>query len=171
MLTSCRETLPSLLQSIQLYATQHCDPPPPPPFLHSPSLCLSLCVYVLRVCACVILSVAQQENNPGSSRDLSIDPKELADAISPRTKMILINTPHNPTGKVSYIMSANSTTELGLSCCNFVMMSLIEHVDLSLLTRTCMYRPKVQGWQVLHYIMFTSMAHSCHPTYVLRLPI
>ena len=145
MLTSCRETLPSLLQSTVIL----------PPFLHSPSLCLSLCVYVLRVCACVILSIAQQENNPGSSRDLSIDPKELADAISPRTKMILINTPHNPTGKVSYIMSANSPAEMGLSCCNLVMMSLIEHVDLSLLTRTCMYRPKVQGWQVLHYIMFT----------------
>jgi N-succinyldiaminopimelate aminotransferase len=28
------------------------------------------------------------------------DPDELAAAVSPRTKMILLNTPHNPTGKV-----------------------------------------------------------------------
>jgi aspartate/methionine/tyrosine aminotransferase len=30
----------------------------------------------------------------------SINPDELAAAFSPRTKFILINTPHNPTGKV-----------------------------------------------------------------------
>lgn len=72
-------------------------------------------MYVLCVCVCVILSVAQQENNPGSSRDLSIDPKELAAAITPRTKMILINTPHNPTGKVNHTMgAASSPAELGL---------------------------------------------------------
>jgi kynurenine--oxoglutarate transaminase/cysteine-S-conjugate beta-lyase/glutamine--phenylpyruvate transaminase len=37
---------------------------------------------------------------PGSSKDLAIDPKELSDAITPKTKMIIINTPHNPSGKV-----------------------------------------------------------------------
>jgi len=30
----------------------------------------------------------------------SFDPADLADAISPRTRAILLNTPHNPTGKV-----------------------------------------------------------------------
>ena len=32
--------------------------------------------------------------------DWSFDPAELAAAIGPRTRMILLNTPHNPTGKV-----------------------------------------------------------------------
>lgn len=32
--------------------------------------------------------------------DWMFDPDELAHAFSPRTKLILINTPHNPTGKV-----------------------------------------------------------------------
>ncbi len=32
--------------------------------------------------------------------DYSFDPAELAAAVGPRTKMILLNTPHNPTGKV-----------------------------------------------------------------------
>ena len=33
--------------------------------------------------------------------DFSFDPAELARAITPRTRAILVNTPHNPTGKVS----------------------------------------------------------------------
>ena len=32
--------------------------------------------------------------------DWSFDPDELAAAFSPRTRLILLNTPHNPTGKV-----------------------------------------------------------------------
>lgn len=32
--------------------------------------------------------------------DFSIDPQELAAAITPRTKLIIINNPHNPSGKV-----------------------------------------------------------------------
>jgi N-succinyldiaminopimelate aminotransferase len=32
--------------------------------------------------------------------DWQYDPEELAAAVGPRTKMILLNTPHNPTGKV-----------------------------------------------------------------------
>jgi N-succinyldiaminopimelate aminotransferase len=32
--------------------------------------------------------------------DWHFDPDELAAAVSPRTKLILLNTPHNPTGKV-----------------------------------------------------------------------
>ena len=34
------------------------------------------------------------------SPDFSYDPRELERAISPRTRAILLNTPHNPTGKV-----------------------------------------------------------------------
>ncbi len=32
--------------------------------------------------------------------DWSFDPEDLAIAISPRTRLLLLNTPHNPTGKV-----------------------------------------------------------------------
>jgi len=35
-----------------------------------------------------------------SSNDWTIDLKELRQAITPRTKMIIVNTPHNPVGKV-----------------------------------------------------------------------
>jgi N-succinyldiaminopimelate aminotransferase len=32
--------------------------------------------------------------------DWSFDPAELSDAVSPRTRLIVVNSPHNPTGKV-----------------------------------------------------------------------
>ncbi len=35
-----------------------------------------------------------------NAADLSFEPSELAAAISPNTRAILLNTPHNPTGKV-----------------------------------------------------------------------
>jgi N-succinyldiaminopimelate aminotransferase len=34
------------------------------------------------------------------SPDFSFDPEELRAAVTPRTRAILVNTPHNPTGKV-----------------------------------------------------------------------
>jgi len=37
---------------------------------------------------------------PGESGRYEFDPDELRAAISPRTKLLLLNTPHNPTGKV-----------------------------------------------------------------------
>ncbi len=37
---------------------------------------------------------------PGEDGTYGFDPDELRSAITPRTKMILLNTPHNPTGKV-----------------------------------------------------------------------
>ncbi len=37
---------------------------------------------------------------PGADGRYVFDPDELAAAVSSRTKMILLNTPHNPTGKV-----------------------------------------------------------------------
>jgi aspartate/methionine/tyrosine aminotransferase len=38
--------------------------------------------------------------NRSSGPEWSFDPAELAAAFGPRTRMILLNTPHNPTGKV-----------------------------------------------------------------------
>src|SRR3954470_17856372 len=37
---------------------------------------------------------------PGDDGPWSFDPDELRAAVTPRTKMLLLNTPHNPTGKV-----------------------------------------------------------------------
>jgi N-succinyldiaminopimelate aminotransferase len=37
---------------------------------------------------------------PGDDGPWSFDPDEVRAAVTPRTKMLLLNTPHNPTGKV-----------------------------------------------------------------------
>ena len=37
---------------------------------------------------------------PDGDRRYGFDPDELRAAVSPRTRLILLNTPHNPTGKV-----------------------------------------------------------------------
>ncbi|MGH9271680.1 MAG: aminotransferase class I/II-fold pyridoxal phosphate-dependent enzyme, partial [Ilumatobacteraceae bacterium] len=52
--------------------------------------------------ACIALAGARAVSvalRPSGGR-YSFDPDELAAAVSPRTKLILLNTPHNPTGKV-----------------------------------------------------------------------
>lgn len=36
-----------------------------------------------------------------SSSDWTLDPKELASKFNSKTKAIILNTPHNPIGKVS----------------------------------------------------------------------
>jgi N-succinyldiaminopimelate aminotransferase len=37
---------------------------------------------------------------PGADRRYYVDPDELAAAFGPRTRLVLLNSPHNPTGKV-----------------------------------------------------------------------
>jgi aspartate/methionine/tyrosine aminotransferase len=48
--------------------------------------------------------------------DWSYDPAELRAAFSPRTKGIIVNTPHNPTGKV---FTRAELTEIGVLCQEF----------------------------------------------------
>jgi N-succinyldiaminopimelate aminotransferase len=50
--------------------------------------------------ACVALAGATRRVVPLHAPDWSFDPDELAAAITPRTRLILLNSPHNPTGKV-----------------------------------------------------------------------
>ena len=53
--------------------------------------------------ACIALAGARAIPvllQPGSDHRYHYDPAELRAAITPRTRMILLNTPHNPTGKV-----------------------------------------------------------------------
>ena len=53
--------------------------------------------------ACIALAGARPIPvllQPGGDHRYHFDPDELRAAITPRTRMILLNTPHNPTGKV-----------------------------------------------------------------------
>ena len=53
--------------------------------------------------ACIALAGARAVPvllQPGDDGRYHYDPAELRAAVSPRTKLILLNTPHNPTGKV-----------------------------------------------------------------------
>ena len=48
----------------------------------------------------LLLPGPQQVEHATSSKDWALDPAELSSAFSPRTKMIIINNPNNPLGKV-----------------------------------------------------------------------
>jgi len=50
--------------------------------------------------ACIAMSGATRRVVTLRSPDYAFDPDELRAAITPKTKLILLNTPHNPTGKV-----------------------------------------------------------------------
>jgi N-succinyldiaminopimelate aminotransferase len=50
--------------------------------------------------ACVAMSGARFVPVTLRAPDFGIDPDELRDAITPQTKMIILNSPHNPTGTV-----------------------------------------------------------------------
>ena len=50
--------------------------------------------------ACIALAGARRRPVTLRPPDYAIDPEALAAAFSPRTRLVLVNTPHNPTGKV-----------------------------------------------------------------------
>jgi N-succinyldiaminopimelate aminotransferase len=50
--------------------------------------------------ACIALADAERRPVTLRPPDYAIDPDELAEAFSPRTRLVLLNSPHNPTGKV-----------------------------------------------------------------------
>ena len=50
--------------------------------------------------ACIALADAQRRPVTLRPPDYAIDPDALAAAFSPRTRLVLLNSPHNPTGKV-----------------------------------------------------------------------
>jgi aspartate/methionine/tyrosine aminotransferase len=57
--------------------------------------------------------------------DFSIDPKELESAFGPRTKAIIINTPHNPTGKVFTLAELEMIAEL---CRRFDTLAITDEI-------------------------------------------
>jgi N-succinyldiaminopimelate aminotransferase len=50
--------------------------------------------------ACIAMAGAQRRVVTLRAPDYAFDPTELRAAITPRTKLLLLNSPHNPTGKV-----------------------------------------------------------------------
>lgn len=56
-----------------------------------------------------------------------IDPERLADAITPRTKMLILNTPHNPTGAVQPAAVIEAIAKLALEHGFFVFSDEIYH--------------------------------------------
>ncbi|MEO1336333.1 MAG: aminotransferase class I/II-fold pyridoxal phosphate-dependent enzyme, partial [Myxococcota bacterium] len=50
--------------------------------------------------ACIAMAQAQARYVPLRFPDFALDVDRLKDAITDKTKLILVNTPHNPTGKV-----------------------------------------------------------------------
>jgi N-succinyldiaminopimelate aminotransferase len=50
--------------------------------------------------ACIALADAQRRPVTLRPPDYAVDPDALAAAFSPRTRLVLLNSPHNPTGKV-----------------------------------------------------------------------
>jgi aspartate/methionine/tyrosine aminotransferase len=57
--------------------------------------------------------------------DYSIDPAELKAAFSPHTKAIIVNTPHNPTGKI--FTRAELETIAGL-CCRYDTLAITDEI-------------------------------------------
>jgi N-succinyldiaminopimelate aminotransferase len=57
--------------------------------------------------------------------DWSFDPAELAAAIGPRTRMLLLNSPHNPTGKVFSLEELELMAEL---CCAHDILAVTDEV-------------------------------------------
>jgi N-succinyldiaminopimelate aminotransferase len=53
------------------------------------------------------------------------DPDELRQACSPRTRAIILNTPHNPTGKV---FTRNELTSVAELCCEFDVVAITDEV-------------------------------------------
>jgi hypothetical protein len=49
------------------------------------------------------------DDTPPTSADFTFDPEELEAAFTKRTKMLVFNSPHNPTGKV-IILNLNFAT-------------------------------------------------------------
>jgi N-succinyldiaminopimelate aminotransferase len=63
--------------------------------------------------AAIALAGAQRRAVPLEPPDWSFDPERLAAAVTPRTRLILLNSPHNPTGKVF----SGEELELVADCC------------------------------------------------------
>ncbi|MBV8771626.1 MAG: aminotransferase class I/II-fold pyridoxal phosphate-dependent enzyme [Deltaproteobacteria bacterium] len=72
-----------------------------------------------------ILAGAAPRYVPLHSPDYSIDPDELSAAFSPRTKAVIVNTPHNPTGKVFSRVELETIASL---CCKYDTLAITDEI-------------------------------------------
>jgi len=75
--------------------------------------------------AAIAMAGAQRRVVPLLPPDWSFDPERLAAVISPRTRMILLNSPHNPTGKV---FSAEELEAVAQVCRDHDLLAVTDEV-------------------------------------------
>jgi N-succinyldiaminopimelate aminotransferase len=75
--------------------------------------------------ACIAMSGASRRVVTLRTPDYAFDPAELRAAITPRTKLILLNTPHNPTGKV---FGRNELDEIARLACENDLLVVTDEV-------------------------------------------
>ena len=79
------------------------------PMYDSYSACISMAGAVVRP---VTLRPPMDAGGRGASARFTFDIDELRATITPRTKLLLLNTPHNPTGKVFTVDELRAISEL-----------------------------------------------------------
>ncbi len=62
---------------------------------------------------------------PLRAPDWTFDPTELAAAFSNKTKLIMLNTPHNPTGKV---FTSSELETIAALCCKWDVIAVVDEV-------------------------------------------
>ena len=70
--------------------------------------------------------------------DWSFDPDELRAAFGPRTRLLLLNTPHNPTGKV---FSAGELAEIAALCQEWDVIAVTDEVYDRIIFDDAVHRP------------------------------
>ncbi len=75
--------------------------------------------------AAIAMAGAQRRVVPLEPPEWTFDPDRLAAAVSPRTRLILLNSPHNPTGKV---FSPAELDAIAQVCCAQDLLALTDEV-------------------------------------------
>jgi N-succinyldiaminopimelate aminotransferase len=75
--------------------------------------------------AAIALAGAQRRVVPLEPPGWSFDPDRLASVVTPRTRLLLLNTPHNPTGKVFSLEELEAIAEI---CCRHDLLVVTDEV-------------------------------------------
>jgi N-succinyldiaminopimelate aminotransferase len=75
--------------------------------------------------ACITFAGATRRPVTLRPPDFVLDPQELDTAISPKTRMLLLNTPHNPTGRV---LSRQELTAVAQACIEHDLICVSDEV-------------------------------------------
>ncbi len=75
--------------------------------------------------ACIAMAGARRCIVQLRTPDFSFDPEALARAITPRTRVLLLNSPHNPTGKV---FSREELAEIARLCVDHDLVAVTDEV-------------------------------------------